>query len=164
MKEATLKTKVDNVNQVVKEIKDSKSVVVLNCIGLTVADTMELRTELHENGCYMRVIRNNVMKRAADECGYSELDEYFVGPNALAFSKDVNSAAKIIYNFAEKHELLDMKAGIVDGTVMKLEELKIIASLPDKNGMLSMLLSVLQAPVRNLACAVQAVADKKEQE
>ena len=80
---------------------------------------------------------------------------------AVAFSKDGNTASKIIYNFAKKNPGLKLKAGVAEGKVLTVDQLKVVANLPDKNGMLSMLLSVLQAPIRNLACAVKAVGEKE---
>ena len=160
MKEATLNLKIENVNEVVSNMKEAKSIVIVNCIGLTVAETMDLRKQLYVNGCSLKVVKNNILRRASKEMGYDELCDSFAGPSAIAYSPDANTAAKIIYGFAKKNEKLVVKAGVVDGKVLNTADLKVVASLPDKNGMLSMLLSVLQAPIRNLACAVKAVADK----
>lgn len=161
MKEATLNFKVEQVSEVVESMKASGSVVVVNCIGLTVAQTMDLRKQLYANGCTLKVVKNNILRRASQEMGYDALCDAFVGPSAVAYSKDTNSAAKICYNFAKKNDKLQLKAGVVDGKVVNVDELKVIATLPDKNGMLSMLLSVLQAPVRNLACVIKAVGEAK---
>lgn len=160
MKEATLQAKVSQVNEIVDKMKESESLVFVNCIGLTVEDSMKLRNELYANGCSLKVVKNNILKRAAEECGYNGLENIFEGPSAVAFSKDVNSASKIVNNFAKKNPLLVLKAGVVNGEVLTVDQVKVVASLPDKNGMLSMLLSVLQAPIRNLACAVKAVSEK----
>ena len=160
MKDATLQAKVGQVNEIVAKMKESESLVFVNVIGLTVEDTMKLRNELYKNQCSLKVVKNNILKRSSEECGYEGLDEVFTGPNAVAFSKDVNSASKVICNFAKKNPGLVVKAGVVDGKVLNANEVKVVATLPDKNGMLSMLLSVLQAPIRNLACAVKAVSEK----
>jgi len=161
MKEATLNLKIEQVNEVVSQMKAAQSVVVVNCIGLTVAQTMDLRKQLYANGCSLKVVKNNILRRASQEMGYDALCDSFAGPSAMAFSPDINAAAKVITAFAKKNDKLVVKAGVVDGKVLNAEELKVIATLPDKNGMLSMLLSVLEAPIRNLACAVKAIADKE---
>ena len=161
MKETTLNFKVGQVNEVVAKMQESQSVVFLNCIGLTVEASMKLRQELHASGCTLKVVKNNILRRAAQACGYEGLDDVFVGPNAVAFAKDTNSASKIIFNFAKKNPTLVMKAGVVEGKVLNAEEVKAVATLPDKNGMISMLLSVLQAPIRNFAYAVKAVGEGK---
>ena len=162
MKEATLQNKIAHVNEVAAKMNDSKSSVVVDVIGLTVAETMALRKELYANGCELHVIKNNIIKRAAEQCGYEGLDEALKGPSAVAFSKDATSASKVVYGFAKQCEKLKIKAGVIEGKTLPLSDLKVVATLPDKNGMLSMLLSVLQAPIRNMACVIKAVADKNE--
>ena len=162
MKEATLNAKIAQVEEVTAKFQESQSAVVVDCIGLTVAETMDLRTKLYQNGCEMHVIKNNIIRRASEKCGYNGLEEALKGPSAVAFSKDATSASKIVYGYAKTNDKLKIKAGVVEGKVLPLDELKIVATLPDKNGMLSMLLSVLQAPIRNMACVIKAVADKNE--
>ena len=161
MKEATLQRKVDRVNEVVDHIKSCESIVVVNCIGLTVAEVSELRTQLYEKGCRLEVIKNNILTRACGQVGYDGLNEVFKGPSAIAFSSDAFAAAKVCYAYAKTNKKLEIKAGVVNGVVYNVDDLKVISSLPDKNGMLSMLLSVLQAPIRNLGCAIKAVADQQ---
>ena len=106
-----------------------------------------------------------MVRRAADSQGLSELNEFLVGPSAIAFSnEDVIMPAKIIHEFSKKHEALEIKAGVIEGSFVPAEDVKSIASLPSRDGLLSMLLSVLQAPVRNFAYAVKAIGEKEEQE
>ena len=162
MKEATLKAKIAHVDEVTAKFQESQSAVVVDCIGLTVAETMALRKQLYASGCEMHVIKNNIIRRASEKCGYNGLEEALKGPSAVAFSKDATSASKIVYGYAKTNDKLKIKAGVVEGKVLPLDELKVVATLPDKNGMLSMLLSVLQAPIRNMACVFKAVAEKNE--
>ncbi|MDD3383038.1 MAG: 50S ribosomal protein L10 [Bacilli bacterium] len=161
MKEATLKVKVDQVQETLKKFKETKSAVLVNPIGLTVAEVSDLRNQLYKEGVEMKVIKNNILRRATIEAGYEHIQEVLVGPSAVAFSNDATVASKIIYDFAKKNEKLKVKAGIVEGKFMDANDLKVFAGLPNKEGMLAMLLSVLQAPIRNLACAVKAVAEKE---
>ncbi|MNE53543.1 50S ribosomal protein L10 [compost metagenome] len=85
------------------------------------------------------------------------------GPTAIAFSADDAIApAKILNDFAKKNDALKLKGGVVEGRVVGVDQIKALAELPSREGLLSMLLSVLQAPVRNLALAVKAVAEKEE--
>ncbi len=161
MKEATLNAKIAHVDEVAAKFQESQSAVIVDCIGLTVAETMALRRQLYASGCEMHVIKNNIIRRASEKCGYAGLDEALKGPSAVAFSKDATSASKIVYGYAKTNDKLKIKAGVVEGKVLPLDELKVVATLPDKNGMLSMLLSVLQAPIRNMACVIKAVAEKE---
>ena len=84
-----------------------------------------------------------------------------VGPSAIVVGNDEVTAAKVVYDFAKDHEKLSVKVGIVDNKVTSEADLKSLSKLPNKEGMLSMLLSVLQAPIRNLACVVKAVSEKE---
>lgn len=94
----------------------------------------------------------------------TELDSVLTGPTAIAFSgEDAVAPAKILNDFAKKNDALKLKGAVVEGRVIGVEEVKALAELPSREGLLSMLLSVLQAPMRNFALAVKAVAEKEEQ-
>ncbi len=160
---------IEQKKQIVEEIagkmKASVSTVIVDYRGLNVAEVTELRKQLREAGVEYKVYKNSMTRRAAEEAGLAELNEQLVGPNAIAFStEDVVAPAKILNDFAKGHEALEIKAGVIEGNVATVEEIKALASLPSREGLLSMLLSVLQAPVRNLALATKAVADQKEEQ
>ena len=111
----------------------------------------------------MKVIKNSILSRAAKKVGLDGLDEVFTGPTAVAFSNDdVVAPAKIIDEFAKDAKALEIKGGVIEGKVSSVEQITALAKLPNREGLLSMLLSVLQAPVRNVAYAVKAVADKED--
>lgn len=161
MKEATLNKKVEQIQEILKKFEESKSAVFVDYLGLTVAEVSDLRNRLYQEGCEMKVVKNNILRRAAREAGYEGLEEFLVGPSAVAFSKDATNASKIMYEFAKNNDTLKIKAGVVEGKYICEKDLKVLASLPNKEGMIAMLLSVLQAPIRNLACVVKAVSEKE---
>ena len=99
-------------------------------------------------------------QRAAEAAGFNALTEQLTGPNAIAFSDDAVAPSRVLAKFAKKHDKLVLKGAIVEGKVVGVDTIKELSSLPNRDGMLSMLLSCLQAPVRSFACAVKAVADK----
>ncbi|WP_413376904.1 50S ribosomal protein L10 [Alkalihalobacillus sp. 1P02AB] len=147
------------------KLRDSKSTVVVDYRGLNVAEVTELRKQLREAGIEFKVYKNSLTRRAAEATELTELDQHLVGPTAIAFgSEDVIAPAKIINDFAKKHEALEIKAGVIEGQVASAEEIKALAELPSRDGLLSMLLSVLQAPMRNMALATKAVAEQKEEQ
>ncbi|RST71761.1 50S ribosomal protein L10 [Siminovitchia acidinfaciens] len=159
---------IEQKKQVVEEIADkfksSVSTVIVDYRGLNVAEVTELRKQLREAGVEYKVYKNSMARRAAEAAELAGLNENLVGPNAIAFStEDVVAPAKILNDFAKKHEALEIKAGVIEGNIATAEEIKALASLPSREGLLSMLLSVLQAPMRNLALATKAVADQKEE-
>lgn len=165
MSEKIIAKKAAIVDEVAEKFQSAVSVVVVDYRGLTVEQVTNLRKDLREAGVEMRVIKNTYLKRAADKVGYEGLDETFTGPTAVAFSsEDVVAPARIMAKYAEDIEALEIKGGIIEGKVASLEEINALAKLPNREGMLSMLLSVLQAPVRNFAYAVKAVADSKDED
>ena len=155
--------------QIVQEIADkfkaSKSTIVVDYRGLNVAEVTELRKQLRDAGIEFKVYKNTLTRLAAESAEVAELNSVLTGPNAIAFSsEDVVAPAKILNDFAKKHEALEIKAGVIEGNVATKEEVQALAELPSREGLLSMLLSVLQAPIRNLALATKAVADQKEEQ
>jgi len=163
MSAAAIEVKSQLVADYSAKFKDSASLVVVDYRGLTVEEVTELRKSLRAEGVEFKVLKNNISRRAATEAGYAGLAEAFVGPTAVAYSKeDVVAPARILYNFSQEHKALELKAGVVEGAVASLDQVMDLAKLPNREGLLSMLLSVLQAPIRNMALAVKAVAEQKE--
>ncbi|MGX6962630.1 50S ribosomal protein L10 [Vagococcus xieshaowenii] len=165
MSQAIIEKKALLVDEMTAKINEAASVVVVDYRGLTVEQATNLRKQLRENGVEMKVIKNSILRRAAEQAGLEGLEEVFTGPTAVAFSnEDVVAPAKIIADFAKEAEALEIKGGIIEGNVASVEEITALAKLPNREGLLSMLLSVLQAPVRNVAYAIKAVAEAKEEE
>jgi len=163
MSEAIIAKKAQQVSEVAEQFKNATSVVVVDYLGITVEQATNLRTELRNAGVQFAVVKNSILSRAAKEAGLEGMDDIFKGPSAVAFSnEDVVAPAKILADFAKKVEALEIKAGVIEGKVSSKEEIEALAKLPNREGLLSMLLSVLQAPVRNTALAFKAVADQKD--
>ncbi|WP_210367509.1 50S ribosomal protein L10 [Bacillus sp. REN3] len=153
------------VEEIAGKLKESKSTIVVDYRGLSVGEVTELRKQLREAGVEFKVYKNSMARRAAEAVELAELNDSLTGPNAIAFStEDVVAPAKILSEFAKNHDALEIKVGVVEGNVVSVEEIKALADLPSREGLLSMLLSVLQAPMRNLALAAKAVADQKEEQ
>lgn len=159
-----IQAKQESVDAVTAKLRESVTSVVVDYRGLNVAQVTELRKQLREAGIEFQVLKNSLLRRAAAAAELTELNEVLSGPSAIAFSvDDVVAPAKILNDFAKKNDALELKGAVVEGRVIGVEEVKALAELPSREGLLSMLLSVLQAPVRNFALAVKAVADKEEQ-
>jgi len=160
-----IETKKVIVDEITDKLKAAKTTVVVDYRGLNVAEVTELRKQLREAGIEFKVFKNSLTRRAAEAAELAGLNDALTGPNAIAFSnEDVVAPAKILNDFAKKHEALEIKAGVIEGNIATLEDIKALAELPSREGLLSMLLSVLQAPIRNLALAAKAVADQKEEQ
>ncbi len=153
------------VGEISDKLKASASVVVVDYRGLNVSQVTELRKQLREAGIDFKVYKNSMTRRAAEAAGLEGLNEYLTGPNAIAFSaEDVVAPAKILNDFAKQNDKLEIKAGVIEGAIATEADVKALAELPSREGLLSMLLSVLQAPMRNFALATKAVAEQKEEQ
>ncbi|AMB94122.1 50S ribosomal protein L10 [Aerococcus sanguinicola] len=165
MSEQAIAKKQEEVNVLVDRIKNAKSIIVVDYLGLTVQEATELRSQLRAENVSFKVIKNTMMRRALDTLGVEYHEEVFQGPTAVAFGEeDAVAPARILKNFSKEAEALELKGGVIEGKTLTKEEISKIASLPGREGLLSMLLSVLQAPVRNVAYAVKAVQDQKAEE
>ena len=159
-----IEAKKQHVDEISEQLKSSVSTVFVDYRGLTVAEVTELRKQLREAGVQYKVYKNTLLRRAAEKAGIEGLDEHLAGPTAVAFTtEDVVAPAKVIAGFAKEHEALEIKTGVMEGSVISAEQVKTVGSLPSHEGLVSMLLSVLQAPMRNFAYAVKAVGESKEE-
>ncbi len=164
----------------VAELKDlltsSKGVVLVDYCGLTVAEDTELRSKMREAGVKYMVAKNTFIRIAAKEAGIEGLDAYLEHNTAVAFSaEDPVAPAKILNDFSKDHKALEIKAGILDGKVIGLDEVKAVAELPSREELLAKLVGSMQAPIsglvnvlqgtiRNFVYTLEAVRQKKEQE
>lgn len=160
---SNLDVKKQSVAEITENFKGAESAVIVDYRGLDVAEITALRKELRDNNVTYKVYKNTMVKRAVADAELEGLNDILAGPTAIAFGHDdVVAPARILYDFAKDHEALEIKGGVIQGEVAPVEQLKELSTLPDHDGLISMLLSVLQAPIRNLAYATQAVADEKE--
>ena len=161
MEKAIILEKQTVVNTIAESMEKAKSTVIVEYRGVSVAKLEELRRELRKEGVTMKVYKNTLVERASNKLGL-DLDAELVGPNAFVFSyDDAVSAPRILAKFAKTEKNLVLKGGIVEGKVITAQEMLAVSKLPSREGLYSMLLSCLQAPIRNLACTVKAVAEKE---
>ncbi|RJE48114.1 MULTISPECIES: 50S ribosomal protein L10 [unclassified Dehalobacter] len=163
--------------KVVEDIKQkfegASGVILADYRGLTVSQVTNLRVELRQAGIEYRVLKNTMVRRAADEIGITGLDEFLEGPTALAFSTDPVAPAKILSEFSKKNKSLTIKAGVLDGKVIDADKVKDLANLPSREVLLSQVLAgmqgplqgmvnVLQGPIRKFGYALEEVRKLKE--
>lgn len=159
-----------------ENLKNAQVSVLTDYRGLTVAEMSELRKRLREANIDYKVVKNTLTWRAAQEIGLENLQSYLEGPTAIAFGfTDPVSPAKLLSEFAKTHKALEIKGGVLEGNVIPIEKVKALADLPSREQLLgqiasamqapiSGLVNVLQAPIRNLAYAVDALRQQREQE
>ena len=143
-----LKDKQAIVADVADVASNALSVVAANYRGLTVAEMTDLRAKARASGVYLRVVRNTLARRAVENTDFFCLQEILIGPLCLAFSlNDPGAAARLLRDFAEEHENLEVKALAIGGKLLTPEHLKAIAELPTHEQAIAMLMGVMQAPI-----------------
>ena len=148
------------VQAIADDVKDAASVVLVDYRGLTVAQDTELRKQLREAGIIYKVCKNTMMKRAFEGTDFAAMDEHLEGPSALAISKDDATApARILCKFAKDAKALELKAGVVEGTLYDVNGLTELSKIPSREELLSKLLGSLQSPITNLARVLNQIAE-----
>ncbi len=151
------------VSEISEKFKAAQSAVVVEYRGLTVSEVTELRRNLRAEDVEFKVYKNKMVQRATDDLGYSDINSSLVGPNAIAFgNSDAVAPARVLAKFAKDHSALVIKAGIVEGKILGQEKINELAKLPNREGMYSMLLGCMKAPISKFARVINAVAESKD--
>ena len=124
----------------------------------------KLRAQARENGVYLRVLKNTLVRRAVEGTPFAELADQMVGPLVYGISADPVAAAKVLHQFAKADDKIIVKAGSYEGKVLSAAQVAELASIPSREELLSKLLYVMQAPVAGFARALAALSDKKQAE
>ncbi len=146
-----------------QQIENSQSFVIIDYKGLTVAQDTEFRAEFRKNGVTYKVLKNTLFRKALNELGYTEFDEALNGPSAIAFgTEDAIAPAKVAADGIKKYNAMKIKCGMFDKTFADAATVDAMSKVPNRETLLAMLVSVLSAPMRGLAVALNAVAEKHE--
>jgi large subunit ribosomal protein L10 len=165
--------KVKAVGALKEDFGRSNDFIFTDYRGLTVEQITNLRKQLRPLDVRYKVVKNNFARVAFEELKVPDVQNYLTGPTAVAIApKDSNEAAKILFNFMKEAPALHVKGALVGGTIYNTAQTEAFSRLPGRLELISMLMSVMNGPVRGLAAAlndiparlvrtVKAVADKK---
>ena len=156
-----LEEKKQVVNEIAQKLKSSESVIIFQYQGMTVEELSELRKELKPVNAEVKVYKNTLLKRASDELSIN-LDGFLEGPNAILFGESLLEPIKIVSEFAKKHDKLDIRVGVISGNVADLTVIKEYASIPSREGLLTMLSGGMMQYVRDLSIGLNLYAEQKE--
>ena len=152
---------------IVSEIKDkvdnSKSIILFSYQGLSVADIADLRKKLREVDSEVKIYKNTLVKIAMDDKKIN-IDDYLDGPNAIVFGKEILEPIKVLSEFNKSHDAVEIRTGIVDGEVVSLDTIKEYASIPSREGLLTMLAGGMIEHVKNLSIGLNLYAEKLSEE
>jgi large subunit ribosomal protein L10 len=165
--------KVAKVNELTQKMAGSKAIYLADFTGLDVASVTALRSQLRKAAVEYEVVKNRLAKRAAQDAGIAGLDQFFVGPTAIAFAgEDPVEPAKILQKFIDAGGKITIKSGLVDGQVISADQFKALATLPSREQLLAKVVGAVQGPLyglssvlsgllRNLVGVVAAIEKKR---
>lgn len=158
---AKIELKQPVVEEISARIKDAQSVVLVDHRGLTVEQDTQLRKNLREAGVTYKVYKNTMMNFAFKGTDFEGLSQYLEGPSAMAVStEDATAPARVLAQFAKTADKLEIKGGVVEGTVYDASGIAEIASIPSREVLISRLLGSMQSPITNFARVMNQLAEK----
>ena len=156
-----LAKKQEVIDEIKSKINDSKGVVLFDYRGLTDAEAKELRRSLRNSGADYKVYKNTLMARAMNDLKI-DLADNLTGPSALAYSEDQIAPIKVLTDFAKKHPAVILKVGIVDNEVTDKAKLASLATIPSREGLLTMLAGGMIGIVKDLSICLDLYSKEKE--
>lgn len=157
-----LEAKQKVIDEVKERVENAKSVVLFDYRGITDAEAKELRVKLREANSDYKVYKNTLMSRAFDDLKI-DIKESLVGPSAFAYGEDQVGTVKILTNFAKEHPSLVLKVGIVDGEIADQAKLAEYATIPSREGLLTMLAGGMMGIPRDLSICLDLYSAQKEE-
>ena len=149
------------VAEISEQIKDAGSIVVVDYRGLTVAQDTALRKAFREEGVTYKVYKNTFITSAIKGTEFESIGTYLEGPTAIAIGRaDATAPARVLGKFVKEADKLEIKGGVVEGTLYDAKGITAIAAIPSRDELLSKLLGSLQSPITNFARVMNQLAEK----
>ena len=163
MSKEAIEQKAQQVEEIVEKVKKSKSIVLVDYRGLTVAQDTEMRVNMRKAGVDYKVLKNRLVLRALNNCGFDGFEKVLEGPTAVAFGyEDAVAPAKIVAETVTKtNNEIAIKGGIIEGKQASVEEVNALSKIPAKPVLVGQLLGMLTSPMRSLAVALSEIAKKQ---
>ena len=161
--ESIINQKKKEVEELAEKFAKAKIVLLTDYKGINVADVTELRNKVRTANADYKVIKNNITKRALEACKLEGLDDVLEGTTAVVIGyEDYLEPLKAIYGYAKDNEFYKIKGGIIEGKVVSVEELMVLAKLPSRETLIAQLAGALLGNISKLAVALDQVAKQKE--
>jgi large subunit ribosomal protein L10 len=143
------------IEEIAAQINESEAVYAVDYRGITVAQAAELRGKLREADATLRVVKNTLTIRAADQAGVEALKPLLEGPTALAFARgDAAAAAKAVFDYARTTGLLPFKGGTLNGEALAPEQVQSIARLPTRDVLNAQFVNIVASPLTGLVTSL----------
>jgi len=159
---ANLEAKKEVVESIKAKIQSSKSVVLVNYKGLTVAEDTQLRNEFRKNNVHYKVLKNTLVRKAFNELGVTAFDADLNGTTAVAFGEDETTAPRVVIENGKKlNGKIEAKSGYVNAEVVDKASVEQLAAIPSKEALYGILAGTLNGIIGGLARALNQVAEQR---
>lgn len=151
------------VEEIASKMREAKSFVLFDYVGINVEQATQMRKSFRENGVDCKVYKNTLIKLAAKECGYDDkVNDVLSGSTAIAFGmNDPVAPAKVAAKYVEEFKKMELKAGVVDGEFYDKAMVEKLATIPSKEELIAKMLGSMMAPLSGLARVLNAIAENK---
>jgi large subunit ribosomal protein L10 len=154
-------SKQEVINQINERFKSNPSIFVLEYKGLTVKELENVRKDLRQANSELKIVKNTLLKKAAEDTDAGQLNEFFVGSTAIAFcDKDSAATAKVFVESAKEYELLNIKGALLEGKVVSVDEIETISKLPSRVELIAQFMGLLNSPMSNFLYSLQNMQTK----
>ena len=160
--EKILKQKQAVIDEIKERASNAKTIVLFDYRGITDSEAKELRVKLKESNSDYKVYKNTLMARAFNDLGI-DLTEGLTGPSAFAYGEDQIAPIKTLSDFAKEHPALVLKVGIVDGEKADQAKLAEYATIPSREGLLTMLAGGMIGIAKDLSICLDLYSQQKEE-
>lgn len=157
--EKVLEAKKAQVAEIIETLKGAATGILVDYRGLSVEEDTKLRNDLRAAGVKYFVVKNTLLRLAANQVGLEDLDGILHGPTALAVSEDPVAPAKVLAEFAKGNEKMEIKSGFMDGKVMTLDEIKTLAKTPSMETLIAKMMGSMNSPISGLARLLSTIVD-----
>ena len=158
MSKKNIEHKAKQTTDCIEKIKKAKSFLVFEYFGLDVKKMTKMRIKMHEKKASIAIIKNNILNRALHEAKIKNVPEKMVGPNAIVFCNDDEIIGfKTVYDVMKNNKTVKYKFGYLENKIITNEQLPTIASIPNREGLYSMVLSCLLGPIKKLLYGLKAI-------
>ena len=153
------------IDEIKERFEQAQSVVVVDYLGLTVAEADEMRKNLREGGVGFTVYKNTLVKRAIEGTPYEALGEALKGSSAFAFSnEDATAGARILNKSIKQYKKMAFKGAVVEGQVYDAKQVEELAESPSREELIARFMGSIQSPLSQLVRTFKAIADKDDEE
>ncbi|MEA3464956.1 MAG: 50S ribosomal protein L10 [Thermodesulfobacteriota bacterium] len=151
-------SKTEVVEELAARLATAKAAFLADYRGLTVDEVNELRGKMRETGVEYRVVKNTLLRLAAKDTSFACLDEYLIGPTAIAIAQeDPVAPAKVLFDYAKASKVFELKTAVLNGKLLSSDDIKALAELPSREVLLAKMLGSINAPVSNFVGVLAAV-------